>query len=273
MAKRRIVLILVFSCSISFLAAQALSQARSSDSSNAERMRNISDEEREREIQQKRTERRLELERLQKMTEQERKRELAKRRRQRELERKQSLRESRKRLAERRREMEPQRKQRELELEMRRKEYEKEKEEAGGFIFAKYALDANEEQWKLIQKKLENVRQLRDQANSTVGASVAGSSVSGAGAKANVPVFQWKKPWKDKPLSELTDAQRLAKQLVMLLEKKNTSPEAFRRKMAALRKVRSKETEFEKPLAEARRELREALTTRQEAVLVLMNRL
>jgi hypothetical protein len=46
--------------------------------------------------------------------------------------------------------------------------------------------------------------------------------------------------------------------------------EVFGRKVAALRKARSKEAEIQKQLAEARRELREGLTTRQEAVLVLL---
>jgi len=45
----------------------------------------------------------------------------------------------------------------------------------------------------------------------------------------------------------------------------------FRRKIAALRKARGKEAEIRKQLAEARRELREILTTRQEAILVLLD--
>jgi len=43
--------------------------------------------------------------------------------------------------------------------------------------------------------------------------------------------------------------------------------------MDALRKSRTKEAELERQLSEAYRELREILTTRQEAALVLMNRL
>jgi hypothetical protein len=68
----------------------------------------------------------------------------------------------------------------------------------------------------------------------------------------------------------MTEAQRLARELRILLEKKDTRPEVFRRKVDALRKARSKEAEIQKQLAEARRELREGLTTRQEAVLVLL---
>ena len=87
--------------------------------------------------------------------------------------------------------------------------------------------------------------------------------------EASLPKLQWERPWKYKPLFELTEAQRLARQLRTLLEKKGTTPQVFRRKIAALRKARSKEAEIQKQLAEARRELSEGLTTRQEAVLVL----
>ncbi|MHC4168980.1 MAG: hypothetical protein ACYSWQ_18675, partial [Planctomycetota bacterium] len=115
---------------------------------------------------------------------------------------------------------------------------------------------------------LQEVRRLRDQASSGIGAWVVGSSGSGAGP--TKPAFKWKRPWKDRPLKELTEAQRLARHLRMLLEKKDTTQQAFSRKVAALRKARSKEAEIEEQLAEARRDLREVLTTRQEAVLVLM---
>jgi hypothetical protein len=152
----------------------------------------------------------------------------------------------------------------------RRKELEKEREEAGGIEcwFAKVALGETEEQWNLIQPKLKKVIDLWYQTNSTVGAGVSGSSSSGQ-TVATVPKLQWERPWKYTPLFEMTEAQRLAKQLRILLEKKDTPPQVLSRKVAALRKARSKEAEIRKQLAEARRELREILTTRQEAVLVL----
>jgi hypothetical protein len=206
------------------------------------------------------------------MTEEERKWkwkwEAVKERRQWELESVQKTKEHRKKSAERRRQMEPIREMRRFEMEKLKKEWEKKKEEAGGFIYEKSALrafGATEEQWKLIKAKLEKVQQLREQANSTVGLSLAGGS-----SDTNAPTWQWKRPWKDKVPSELTEAQRLTKELIALVERKNTTPEAFRRKMAALRKARSEEAEFKRQLSEVRRELREMLTTRQEAALVLM---
>jgi hypothetical protein len=68
----------------------------------------------------------------------------------------------------------------------------------------------------------------------------------------------------------MTEAQRLARELRILLEKKDTPPEVFRSKVAALRKARSEQAEIGKQLVEARRQLREILTTRQEAILVLL---
>ena len=174
--------------------------------------------------------------------------------------------EFRKNIAKRWPESAQKRKQQWLQSDQRRIERKKEQEEAGGIhcYFAKIALGETEEQWKLIQPKLKKVIDLWYQANSTVGAGVSSNSQT-----ASVPKAQWHRPWKYTPLFEMTEAQRLARELRMLLEKKSTTPEVFRRKVAALRKARSEQAEIQKQLAEARRELREILTTRQEAILVL----
>lgn len=268
MTKRKIVLIGLVGLSISLLTVRTLSQTPGL--LDHERLRNMTEEEKEKEIQKWREEKRLEFERLQNMTEQEKKRYYEKQRRQRELERQRNRQESRKRRAEREREMAPLREQRKLELEQRRKDFEEERQKEGGhqILVAKYALGVLEEQWKLIQPKLEKVQQLRDRASSGIGVWVVGSS--GNGGEPGKPSFQWKQPWKDKSPDELTEAQRLAQRLRTLLERKNTTPEAFRHNIAALREARKKESKLERPLAEARRELREVLTTKQEAILVLL---
>lgn len=250
MTKRRVVLTLVLCSLMALLAVQALSEARSSRAFAAERSRGISDAERKREIEKQRKETKLARER--------RKRELKKR----SAERKRQDAEKAKELA---KEGRGQRLKR-----FREKAAERRKE----FLHQKSALGASEEQWKLIKAKLEKVRLLSKQANSAVGVSLARASASGTsrrtGAITNVPVWQWKDPWKGKTSDELTEAQRLAKQLVALVERKSTTPKAFRRKMVALRKARSEETELNRQLSEVRRELREILTIRQEAALVLM---
>jgi hypothetical protein len=147
-----------------------------------------------------------------------------------------------------------------------------------GFLREKAALGVTEDQWSLIKPKLEKVRQLRDKANSKVGLSLASGSSDNepnprTGARTNVPIWQWDDPWKDKAPEELTEAQKLARQLIALVESKSATPEQFIRAMDALRKARRDEAEIEKQLAEARRELREILTIRQEAALLLMNSL
>jgi hypothetical protein len=163
------------------------------------------------------------------------------------------------------------RKQQWLQSDQRRKELKIEIEKTGGirFLYAKNALGASEEQWKLIRPKLGKVDNLWNQVNSTIEAGVSGGSTSGQ-TEAIVPKLQWGRPWKYTPLFEMTDAQRLARQLRALLEKKSTTPQAFRRQIAGLRKARTTESEIKKQLAEARRELREILTTRQEAILILL---
>jgi hypothetical protein len=204
--------------------------------------------------------------RSQELSEEQRKREVKNRL----LELRREQKERQKERTERKSEINRLRKQRRLQSEQIRKEFKNEMEEAGGrrLLQAKYGLCVSEDQWKLIGPKLEKVINMWDQTNSIVGASLSFGSSRGQKV-ASVPKLQWHRPWKDKPLKDLTEAQRLADEIRILLEKKGTPMEVFRRKVAALRKARSKEAEIQKQLAEARRELREILTTRQEAVLVL----
>ena len=246
MTMRRIVPILVLFCSISLLATQVLS--RTLILNRSERVSN--------------------LVRRPRMTEAERKKKAAENRRQRELELAQRYKE----LAKEGRGPLISRKQRHESL------LKKEDERSREFLYEKAALRATEDQWKLIKSKLEKVRRLRMQATSTVGMGITSSSSSSsdnetnlrARARPKVPTWQWHRPWKGKAPDELTEAQKLTKHLIALVENKNTTPEQFRRTMVALRKARREEAELERQLSEAREELREGLTPRQEAALVLM---
>jgi len=274
MTKRKIILTLTLGCLMALLAVQAPSQTsktRTSIRLDHERLKNMAKEEREKEIQKWQEERHLEFERMRNMNERDRERYREKLREQRQLEVQRSQREHRKKAAERRREMAPIREQRRIQREQKKQEFEKEIEEAGGIrlLDAKYALRVSEDQWKLIRPKLEKVLHLWDQSHSTVGYSVSGSSTDSR-AESIVPRLKWHRPWEDMPRNELTEAQRLARHLRILLEKEDTTPQVFRRKIAALREARKREAEIKKQLAEARRELRENLTTRQEAILVLL---
>lgn len=234
MTRRKTILILVLCSSMALLAVQALSQVRSSSGSA----------------------RGSDAERRRKMADAERRRESAERRRQRELKNRELAKEGRGPLISR---------------ETKRKKTAERRKE---FTVQKWALGATPEQWKLIKAKLEEVRRLKEQAKSTIrvlpGGSIGSAPGRKTGAGTTAPLWQWKDPWKGKARGELTEAQRLAKQLVALLGRNSTTPQAFRLKMDALRKARSEEAELRRQLSEVQRELREMLTPRQEAALALM---
>jgi len=143
-------------------------------------------------------------------------------------------------------------------------------------LMQKNALGVTEERWKLIKPKLERIRRLHELTESTVRISPTGGpsdKMTGGRARAGVrtEAFEWWLPWKNKSGAERTEVRRLAEQLVALLERKNTSPQAFRVKMDALRKAKAEEAELKAlELSEVRKELRELLTIRQQAALALM---
>jgi hypothetical protein len=255
MTKRKIILVAVVCASMAVFAVQTLSQTGGSNQtpkpSDVKAWQNMTEAERKREADQRLRKEKLEHERRQKDFE--------------------------KRAAEQRKQWESGAEQREKKRKREEEEWEKEKREAGGFIYEKYALaglGVTGKQWNLIKTKLEKVQGLRDKASSRVNVFLTSSSTSGkkpgSAQNQSVPTWQWKMPWKDKASSELTEAQKLAAQLVGLVERKGATTEQFRRTMDALRKARLKEAEMERQLAEASEELREGLTTRQEGALVLM---
>ena len=274
MTKHRIILVSVVFFSLTVLTVQTLPQASISNRTvkppDAERLRNMTKEERKKEFAKRREQLKLYSERLRNMTDAERKKEFAKRRRQKKLESEQR----RKEHEEERRRWELGREQRRLDREQRYKEFQKRVAEMKKeFLREKYALRPTEEQWKIIKPKLEKVQRLRNQARSTVGVFLTSSSGSGTSSRdsrsANLPNWQWKISWKDKAPAELTEAQKIANELMDLVDNKNTTAEEFKQKMDTLRKSRSKLENIKRQLSEAQQELREVLTTRQEAALVL----
>jgi hypothetical protein len=165
------------------------------------------------------------------------------------------------------------------EREQRHKEFqERIAENRKEFLSERHALAVTDEQWKLIKAKLEKVRDLRNQPKSAAGLFLTSSSAGKGGTvndSRNGPAWQWEVSWKDKPPTERTEGQKIADELMDLVDNENTTAEAFMRKMAALRKCRSEEDaekkKRKKELSEAQQELRDVLTARQEAALVLMH--
>lgn len=137
----------------------------------------------------------------------------------------------------------------------------------------KQALRATERQWKVIKPRLDKVEYLSKQAKvSMTPASFRRSRGSGGpNNQQSVPKveegWKWSKAWAKKAPSELTEGERTCEELLLLMEDKDSKQEEIEQKVEALREIRK---EASKQLAKAQQELREVVTFRQEATLVLM---
>jgi len=149
----------------------------------------------------------------------------------------------------------------------------------------KQALGVNEEQWKVIKPKLDKVKACRQRATVSIGppfssnfASTSsqqgggfaggfqfqlGGGGSGGGSNMTAPdsSFQSQSSRRE------TQGERICRQLDALLNDFNSPPETIRQKMIELQQARAS---ARKQLAQAQKDLREALTLRQQAKLVLM---
>jgi hypothetical protein len=136
------------------------------------------------------------------------------------------------------------------------------------------ALGVTERQWKLIKPRLDKVEYLMKQAKiSMTPASYRRSRGSSGSPNNKQPApkveegWKWSKAWEKKAPAELTEGERICEELLKLLEDKNSKQEEIELKVEALRQARK---EAGKQLAKAQQELREVLTFRQEATLVLI---
>jgi hypothetical protein len=117
----------------------------------------------------------------------------------------------------------------------------------------KESLQATDEDWKAIQPRLEKVITLSRQAGPMRMGGRPGGGAPGAAAGAEVSAVE----------SKSTD-------LEATLANKDAKPAEIKAKLAALREARAK---ARKELAAAQASLKEILTPRQEAQLVLMGQL
>jgi hypothetical protein len=154
----------------------------------------------------------------------------------------------------------------------------------------KQALGVNEEQWKVIKTKLDKVKACREQASVNIGLPFSSNFVSttgsqqgggfgggfqfqlgGGGGGSNMMTpdssFQSQSNFQNQSNRRETQGERICRQLDALLNDINSSPEAIRLKTLELQQARAN---ARKQLAQAQKELREALTLRQQARLVLM---
>jgi len=154
----------------------------------------------------------------------------------------------------------------------------------------KQALGADEQQWKVVEPKLEKVRTYRDEAFGGIGQSFSSSgfttqfgsppgqagggssggfaggfSFQGGGGPegATGQSFSTWKPFGREP----TQVEKICGELQMLLQDRNATPEAIRGKLDALRQARA---QARKRWAQAQQDLREALSLHQQATLMMM---
>jgi hypothetical protein len=145
-------------------------------------------------------------------------------------------------------------------------------------------LEATDAQWAVIMPKLKRVCDLQREAGTAVTIKNAQWVTTTETSKRKVPAanitasntpatrttrryedWRWVKPWEQQ--TEVTRAQKACDELVALFRSADATDEQKAEKMSALRQARQ---DAARRLGPARRELREALTLRQEAILVLI---
>lgn len=115
-------------------------------------------------------------------------------------------------------------------------------------------LGATEEEWKVLQPRIDKVRQLMRQTRGGFSAFGGRGRRPGGAQPAATPA------------REQSDVEKKTEALRSLLADKASTPDAVKAALEALRKAREK---AEEDLAVARKELQEIVTVRQEAALVL----
>jgi hypothetical protein len=115
------------------------------------------------------------------------------------------------------------------------------------------SLGATEDEWKVLGPRIEKVQQLMRQSR---GVGFVRGRRPGEGRRAE-----------GAPEREQSEVEKKAEALRSLLDDEASGAEAITAALDALRKAREKAQE---DLAAARKELREVVTARQEARLVLM---
>ncbi len=119
----------------------------------------------------------------------------------------------------------------------------------------KETLEASDEEWKILQPRVEKVLTLSREARGMGGmAGMAGFGRRG-------------RPQAGESAREQTQVEKCQEEVRTVLENKEAKPEEIKQKLTALRKAKEK---AKQDLAKAQQELREVLTLRQEARLVLM---
>jgi uncharacterized membrane protein len=138
----------------------------------------------------------------------------------------------------------------------------------------KQALGVNDDEWKVLQPKIEKVQTLARQTRGGIMGGMGGAiggmfgrrNRPGGEADANRPPDANRQPDPNRPPP--SEVEKKAQALQKVLENKEAKPEEIKTALAALREARAKARQA---LETAQKELREVVTVRQEAQLVTMS--
>ena len=122
-------------------------------------------------------------------------------------------------------------------------------------------LGASEEEWKVLQPRIEKVQTLQRQARGGFRGRMGGRM----GRRGRRPAGDQPA---DAPQREQSEVEKKTEALRKLLADENANAGAIKAALEALRRARE---QVAKDLAAARKELRDVCTVRQEAQLVLTN--
>lgn len=118
----------------------------------------------------------------------------------------------------------------------------------------KEMLGVNDEEWKVLQPRIEKVQTLSREARGGMGFRMFGRGRRGRGGEQG-------------PQREQSEIEKKMSDLQKVLENKDATPEQIKTNLTAYRTAREK---VQKDLEKAQKDLREIVTVRQEAQLVLM---
>ena len=131
----------------------------------------------------------------------------------------------------------------------------------------KEQLGAGDEEWKVIQPRLQKVMNLRRQVNvSGRGMMFGGRRQGGGGRTAGPAGGQRTRPGTGRTQRDQSAVGKATQELQGVLRSETAKPEQIKAKLTALRTAKEKAN---KDLAAARKELKKNLTVKQEAILVL----
>ena len=124
-------------------------------------------------------------------------------------------------------------------------------------------LGATEEEWKVLQPRMEKVQQLQRQSRGGFGGMMRGGTFGrGRGGRGG----EDRRP-EGTPEREQSDVEKKTEALRSLLDDENSSASSIKAALEALRQARVKS---QQELTTARKELREVCSMKQEARFVLM---